>query len=1169
MPMRKLVIPESRDSPIMSLPRLLIALMLWLPVAVLAQECGYIYVKSGGASSGVAGTKDNPASLAYAFTLFGPTAKHLRLAHGTYTLTSTLDIQTDMVIEGGFDPATWVKTNASQTVLQRTSANHDAANSALIGLRCMNITGFRLQDMRIEVADAPGSGVSVYGIYIAGCSAYTVSRCLIYTGKGSDGMVGSIGTPGMAGAPGSVGQPGIDQGNCCRAGGVGGSGSFAGSFAGGTGGEGGEWGGFEVQEVCVPIVNLCEWVVSPGSEFTNPGNPGLSGSGPGGGPGGARGIGACELTYANTNCTATQLNHGKVGYDGLDGLDGFQGTQGLATFAAGFYVPGTGAQGDPGQGHGAGGGGGGGGGGKGCEPAALQPTIPTFGSAPYDADTAYNSAGSGGGGGGGGEGGQLGQGGMGGTGGGGSFCVFAFNNGINGIVQDCYYYPGDGGQGGPGGLGGAGGQGGAGGAGGVLGDNGPNASCHVGQGGDGGRGGRGGNGGRGGKGSDGLSQGLYQLQGTPVLDPFMYNLFEPTVHVEYFGCDSSNVSFSTSATGIINWIFGYGATPATSTNAAENVQYSGPLGPRSFTLIVDGVPYFFSNYVLVETAFHPPVITASRTTLCAGESIDLSTTFNGLSYAWLIPGGDITSSTIQNPGTVTFSTPGDYVVELTVTSCCGISKALDTIHVLSQVDVDLGGPYRACFLGDLPVLDANGNDGATYAWTLNGQPYGQGNETEGTLITGIYGVTVSYGPTCSGTDTVQVEIYTTTPVDLGPDVGICQGEPLPELNAGVDSSTYAWTWNGNPIGTGLISLIAAQPGTYVVDVTENSGCTGTDEVEVVVSNPFVFLGADVNVCANAQFPVLDAMNQGALYQWDQGGSPLAGETQQTYQPTAGGTYGVTITDQYGCDASDQITINTFPTLNAAISGPTSATLGLAVAFNDNTSPAANQWTWNFGDGTPVVNIQNPIHAFAQAGPRPVFMIASNGLCSDTAYTTVNVNYDCATLGLTADFSLSTGTVILSATGTVATANNSLNATEYIWDFGDGSALDNNVSPVHAYNAPGDYTITLTAINLNCTTSVSLPISVIQFGIGIEEDEGASPLLIYPNPAAESVWFRVEDSRFKVLQIEATDATGRKVASHSGSSKDLSVDVSRWAPGVYTFHVGLDGQWEHVRVAVQR
>jgi len=47
-------------------------------------------------------------------------------------------------------------------------------------------------------------------------------------------------------------------------------------------------------------------------------------------------------------------------------------------------------------------------------------------------------------------------------------------------------------------------------------------------------------------------------------------------------------------------------------------------------------------------------------------------------------------------------------------------------------------------------------------------------------------------------------------------------------------------------------------------------------------------------------------------------------------------------------------------------------------------------------------------------------------------------------------------------------NQSCYATNFTWDFGDGSPTSNLLSPSHTYQTPGTYTVTLTASNENCT-----------------------------------------------------------------------------------------------------
>ncbi|HKC67832.1 MAG TPA: PKD domain-containing protein, partial [Bacteroidia bacterium] len=54
---------------------------------------------------------------------------------------------------------------------------------------------------------------------------------------------------------------------------------------------------------------------------------------------------------------------------------------------------------------------------------------------------------------------------------------------------------------------------------------------------------------------------------------------------------------------------------------------------------------------------------------------------------------------------------------------------------------------------------------------------------------------------------------------------------------------------------------------------------------------------------------------------------------------------------------------------------------------------------------------------------------------------------------------------------VVFTNNSTNATNYIWNFGDGG-VSSMQTPNYTYNNAGTYTVTLQAINVNCNDTVS-------------------------------------------------------------------------------------------------
>ncbi len=1118
-----------------------------------AQECGFIYVSPAGATSGTAGTKSNPADLLYGISLATGSVKHLRIAQGSYAISNEINLTDGIILEGGFDGTIWNKSNMYITSINRDNSNALTSPSRLVAFNCVNISGFRVQDITVNVDDAGGSGTSIYAFYLSGCSDFILSRCIINTGKGSDGLPGQPGTPGVNGGNGSAGETGEGEGACCYFGGQGAgvsSPAYTGASPGGNGGDGGQRGGFvrDTQIVNFPPAPLeTLYYVYPGSDYGNPGSGGQPGTGNAAGQGGAGGATSCQTTFVNGNCAATSSNRGRAGGDGYPGLPGLQGVQGLAAFTGGFYVPGDGSVGDPGQSHGGAGGGGGGGGGKGCEPAALHPLT---------GDTVYFTSGTGGGGGGGGEGGQLGQGGLGGTGGGASFCVFINNNGANGIVQDCVFNPGLGGQGGAGGAGGPGGAGGLGGLGGVIGDNGPTHSCNNGEGGSGGNGGAGGTGGVGGKGSDGFSRGLYEVPGgEQVLRPFNYNPFAPQVTIEYFGCTNSTIVATTNATGNINWLFGYAATPQTASGNTVTAEYGSPLGYRNVTLVVDGVPYFFANFINLETSFTKPTILASSKTICAGQSTDLSTTTSGAaSYSWNIQGSSLPFSPSQFPGTVTYNLPGVYPVTLQTTTCCGVSTTVDTIRVLSAVRPSLGRDTAVCYLEPLPALRAIGYAGAAYTWTVNGNPWGSDTSVVQAGGPGEYICKINYGNGCVGQDTIQFDVYTTLPLFLE-DTTICLNSPFPLLDANYYGGTmYAWTLNGNPIGLNDKYLQSTIPGTYNVTVTAPSGCAGTDSIRLAISDPRVNLGFDVIICENEGLPVLNAQNIGSDYEWKYNNGLTGGNTQ-TLATSLPGLYGVTITDQYGCQASDQMILTLTPSITADFNGPTTVSANVPSSFIDATVPGAIQWTWDFGDNTPHITTSTANHSYSQAGTYPVFLIAGNGVCSDTATGTVTVQWNCATLGLTANISAEADTIALSELGTILLEASGDSALSFSWDFGDSNTSTEDTL-VYAYSEAGTYIITLTAYNHNCTTSVTQTIVVIDKFIGIDETTfGSDKVLTFPNPFKNELNVLFSQKPENAVNIELVNTLAQQVFYQDNETESkLSFTLPQLPAGVYFLNI---------------
>lgn len=472
---------------------LLIMFLVALTVTSQAQELN-LYVSPLGNDAAEGSSSAPLRTVGRALELANDSATHIFVAGGSYTESHTLELRSNLTIEGSLNDSTWQPGSESSNILINTVEYVDDY-SHKIGFRSDNDTNWLLKGINITVAAATdadrassGKGATVYALHISGSAGGNqILDCELTAGNGGNGLNGNNGAAGTAGANGTGGGDGglSPLTNSGTEVGTGGAASGSGARAGGRGGNGGAGG--------------------EGNENNgNGGNSGMTGGNGAGGNGG------------NGGGTTSPGQDGAAGAAGANGSNGTTVASGNSFEWLHYFVPAaTGNNGTDGTG--GGGGGGGAGGGSATGTTLLIPNQYC-----------------GGAGGGGGAGGTGGTGGTAGTAGGGSFGIYCAS-GQTPFILNTSIVTGNAGQGGNGGQGGIGGNGGNGGNGG--------SRSTTGTAGYGGKGGRGGNGGNGGDGENGCNGTALLIAVTNNAELVADNIATPNVDENHV-CGGDDVSLN-------------------------------------------------------------------------------------------------------------------------------------------------------------------------------------------------------------------------------------------------------------------------------------------------------------------------------------------------------------------------------------------------------------------------------------------------------------------------------------------------------------------------------------------------------------------------------------------------------------------------------------------------
>ena len=289
----------------------------------------------------------------------------------------------------------------------------------------------------------------------------------------------------------------------------------------------------------------------------------------------------------------------------------------------------------------------------------------------------------------------------------------------------------------------------------------------------------------------------------------------------------------------------------------------------------------------------------------------------------------------------------------------------------------------------------------------------------------------------------------------------------------------------------------------------------TVTVNAVPATPTISASGSTTFCTGGSVDLTSSSTTGNL--WSNNA------TASTITVSNSGSFSVTVTDGNSCSAtSTSINVNVsnapIPTITAT---STTACSGDTVILS---SSAADSYVWSTGQTT-----------------QSIALTASS---ANITVTTVNVNA-CNGVGMSQPTSVTftatpTAAGSFTTNGNVATfANTSTGAGSYSWDFGDFSNSSAS-APTHAYAANGAYTVTLTAINGNCTSTTSFTVNI---SVALDELQGIT-LNLFPNPANQEVNIALNGAALESVVI--VDQFGRTVKVSNVSN----INVSDLATGVY-------------------
>lgn len=562
-------------------------------------------------------------------------------------------------------------------------------------------------------------------------------------------------------------------------------------------------------------------------------------------------------------------------------------------------------------------------------------------------------------------------------------------------------------------------------------------------------------------------------------------------------CVKSPVNFSNSSTPSPQgsaWDFGDGTTSAT----LSPVKTFTALGTYTVRL-VNTYTYCSDSASKTIKVFPRPVsaFTGANTFQCKPPLTVNFTDASTSAVSWQWNFGDGNTSTQQSPSH-TYNAYGNYTVTLIVTNANGCTDTLSQPSfvriqkpLISFPTLPLNGcvPYTTTLSSNVNTPD----NVTSYLWD-----FGDGNTSIQTTPTHIYStqgnytvkltITTSTGCTESDSVTNAVTVGRVPTVDF-------TAVPNPVCTFGqvqftaVFSEGNAFAWNFGDGSTSNVQNPVHQytdTGRYNVNLTvTNNGCAVTSTKPAFIqSNPPIAGFRFKNDCQNRKlffFTDTSVVGLGTpTYEWDFGdGSPVSTSPSPSHLFPGFGTYIVTLKVSVGgCTNTKTLNLNVFNETPAFTADKRVACKTATVNYTSQSNNLGNivAYAWDFSNGI-TSTAQNPQIIYSASGSFTTTLITTDIYgCKDTVAQPNYIRINGPTAGYTV--TNNNGCKGLKASFTSTAQSDGTNPiVVWQWKYGDGTSQTffAPVSPQHAYNAVGSYTVQLIVTDtLGCKDSLSSP-----------------------------------------------------------------------------------------------